>query len=452
LLERHKGETNEEERTVPVDVAQLRRTLSEREDANWNAASTIVSQLSREQMKLRLGAVPQEGLSLQAIVERAEQQEADMAAAEAVAAPAVYDLRNVNGRNFITPIKDQGGCGSCVAFGTCAAIEGTLRVQQGDPNLRVDLSEAHLFYCHARNEGRNCGNGWWTDRALTACRDTGVADEACYPYTAGDQACNVCGDWQNRVTKIRGFRSLTSAPAQMKEWISTKGPLTACFAVYEDFFAYRSGVYRHVSGNQVGGHCVSIVGYDDGQGCWICKNSWGAGWGESGFFRIAYGQVGIDTWAVHGVDGVTVGPWGGWASQGGVLTTEPVVAQNADGRLEVFVRGTDNAMWHKWQTAPSNGWSGWASRGGVLTSVPALGRNHDGRLEAFVRGTDNACWHMWQTAPNGNWSGWAFLGGALAGRAAVAQNADGRLEVFVRGAPDNALKHRWQTAPSNGWS
>jgi hypothetical protein len=51
---------------------------------------------------------------------------------------------------------------------------------------------------------------------------------------------------------------------------------------------------------------VTIVGYDDGQQCWICKNSWGPGWGESGFFRIGYGECGIDTWQVCAVDGVVL--------------------------------------------------------------------------------------------------------------------------------------------------
>jgi len=143
--------------------------------------------------------------------------------------------------------------------------------------------------------------------------------------------------------------------------------------------------------------------------------------------------------------------WAGWASMGGVITSDPVTAQNADGRLEIFVRGTDNAVWHRWQTAPSNGWSGWASLGGVITSNIATARNADGRMEIFARGTDNALWHRWQTAPGNGWAGWASLGGVITSDPVTAQNADGRLEVFVRGT-DNAVWHRWQTAPSNGWS
>ena len=140
--------------------------------------------------------------------------------------------------------------------------------------------------------------------------------------------------------------------------------------------------------------------------------------------------------------------WSGWASMGGWVDIIKS-ARNSDGRLEVFVRGSDHAVWHKWQTAPNNGWSGWASLGGWIDMLD-VGRNADGRLELFVRGSDHAVWHKWQTAPNNGWSGWASLGGWV-DRLAVAQNQDGRLEIFVRGG-DDAVWHIWQTAPNNGWS
>ena len=183
--------------------------------------------------------------------------------------------------------------------------------------------------------------------------------------------------------------------------------------------------------------------------------------------------------------------WSDGLPQGGVLTSDIAVERNADGRLEVFVRGTDNArlaqmadraqqrcsgwasqggvhhlkhrrraqrrrpprsvrargtdnaLWHKWQTAPSKRCPGWSSQGGVITSNIAIGTNADGRLEVFARGTDSALWHKWQVAPNGSWSGWASQGGVLTSNIAVARNADGRLEVFARGT-DNALWHKWQ--------
>jgi C1A family cysteine protease len=143
---------------------------------------------------------------------------------------------------------------------------------------------------------------------MIGCRDIGITDEACYPYTAGDQNCSArCADWANRVTKITGYTHLTSVAA-MKDWISTKGPISACFTVYNDFFSYTSGVYHHVSGALAGGHCVCIVGYNDALGCWICKNSWGTGWGAAGFFQIAYGECGIEG-QIYGINGVVDNYW-----------------------------------------------------------------------------------------------------------------------------------------------
>jgi subtilisin family serine protease len=119
------------------------------------------------------------------------------------------------------------------------------------------------------------------------------------------------------------------------------------------------------------------------------------------------------------------------------------------GRLEIFARGADAALWHNWQTAPNNGWSGWHSLGGWIDLLE-VASNADGRLEIFARGADAALWHNWQTAPNNGWSGWHSLGGWI-DLLEVASNADGRLEIFARGA-DGALWHNWQTAPNNGWS
>lgn len=284
-----------------LDAAALQSAIQQSGE-NWQAGITSVSELTDQEKRFRLGAVPPPGETLEA---REQQATAKLAEAmvTAAGAPAAFDLRNVGGQNFITSVKDQGGCGSCVAFGSAATVEGTFRRQRDNAGLAVDFSEAHLFYCIARAQGRNCANGWWCDRGLDAFKTDGVTDEACYPYVAGDQNCSGrCGDWQNRLTKISAWHTITSA-ADMKTWISTRGPLSCAFSVYNDFFSYRSGVYRHVSGALAGGHCVCCVGYNDAGGYWICKNSWGSGWGDGGYFCIAYGQCGIDAqmWAVDHV-------------------------------------------------------------------------------------------------------------------------------------------------------
>ncbi|MDQ6884384.1 MAG: hypothetical protein M3077_09160 [Candidatus Dormibacteraeota bacterium] len=211
---------------------------------------------------------------------------------------AAVDWRTRNGRNFVTPVKDQGQCGSCVAFGTAAVLESMVLIEH---QLSTDVSEADLFFCG----GAHCANGWWPDDAIARIRDHGVSPERCFPYpnesTSNDVLCRPCGDRDSEAISIGSSVAIYDV-GQRKQYLQTIGPMSACFDVYADFFAYKSGVYSYVTGDKVGGHCVEIVGFDDGQGCWICKNSWGAGWGDSGFFRIAYGQCGIDSdWKLFGV-------------------------------------------------------------------------------------------------------------------------------------------------------
>jgi C1A family cysteine protease len=281
----------------------------------WEAGVTSVSALTAEEQAALLGVTPPPD---EASIDEVEagialfQESLKVEAEGDVGAPSAYDLRNVGGKNYITPIRDQKNCGSCVAFGTVATVEGQLRVQRKNPNLNVDLSEAHMFFCHAFDDGRNCGNGWWPNKAFDAFKTKGVADEACYPYASGLSKKNcsgLCSNWSARVTKISGYVDLTKKSADIKNWIATKGPVCACFIVYKDFFSYKSGVYKHVSGDKAGGHCVTIVGYNNNGGYGICKNSWGTGWGEKGFFRIAYGQCGIDSWLNHGVNSVVNTGW-----------------------------------------------------------------------------------------------------------------------------------------------
>ncbi len=275
----------------------------EKEGASWQAGPTNLTAMTEEERQRYLGFAPPPGEP--SLADREAAATAALAAPQApraVGFPASVDLTT-----YCSPVRDQGPCGSCVAFGSIGAVEGTYRFAARNTNLAIDLSEAHLFFCHARSQGRMCGGangGWWVPPALDAIRDHGVVDDPCYPYVGQDQNCTgLCGDAGNRVVRIGGWQRLTSTSA-MKDWLAANGPLVACFTVYTDFFSYKSGVYKKVSGKVEGGHCIVVVGYDEAQGCWICKNSWGANWGASGYFRIAYGQVGIDAemWGVSGVE------------------------------------------------------------------------------------------------------------------------------------------------------
>jgi len=272
-----------------IDLPSVQQAIAQH-NAGWTAADNHIWRLTEAEQLRRLGVIEPANYS----------STVPSYVGGQVLAPPHYDYRDINGQNFVTAIRDQGNCGSCVAFGTLAAMEATVSYQQHHANPTIYLSEAHLFFCYVHADGATCGSGWWPEKALPHCVNPGVVDNACFPYTPHDQPCNLCADWSHRLTNIHGFTKLVSIPA-IKEWLTTKGAVAACFQAYTDFFAYHSGIYRHVTGNLAGGHCIAIIGYNDGEGCWICKNSWGPNWGEHGFFRIAYGQCRIDTWDVLGL-------------------------------------------------------------------------------------------------------------------------------------------------------
>jgi len=118
------------------------------------------------------------------------------------------------------------------------------------------------------------------------------------------------------------------------------------------------------------------------------------------------------------------------------------IARTSTGLLEVFARGTDNALWHNWQTQPSAGpWSGWDSLGGTIAGGPSIAMHAGGGLEVFCRWTDGTVYHIWQEA-NG-WSLWTSLGGGVTADPVAIVNSDRRLEVFARGR-DGGLWHVYQ--------
>lgn len=148
-------------------------------------------------------------------------------------------------------------------------------------------------------------------------------------------------------------------------------------------------------------------------------------------------------------------PWGAGAMGDHDRDGEIGVGRNSDGRLEVFVRDTSNAVGHRWQGGNDNGWNDggvWDALGGVKTSNVGVNVAGSGCLEIFARGTDNAVWHRWQKTPGGffNDEGWQSMGGNIVGDITVARNADGRLELFVRDRA-NVVHNRWQGGPG-GWN
>ena len=289
--------TNDNDMDVQAVAAAV-----EAEGLPWTAGPTDVSDLPRAEQLGRLGLLVTEEERQALAAERnrfAAQEQRDTA--RLVGAPTAIDWRNVGGQSYVTSVKNQGSCGSCVAFCSCSTIESAMRIKLGNPSYAVDLSEGFLQFCG----GGSCG-GWGLTSGLDFARSTGVTDEACMPYQATNMNCSTsrCSDWQNRLTKISSYTG--HATMEARKNAVANGPVLAGMAVFNDFFSYTSGVYVKTANTSLAGyHCISVVGYDDNQQCWILKNSWGTGWGEGGFVRIRYNQAALllDTdWAFYSVD------------------------------------------------------------------------------------------------------------------------------------------------------
>jgi C1A family cysteine protease len=432
-----------------LDVDELNDTLRDN-NARWVARATPQSQLSDAEKHALLGVIfTPSDLALAASPPTRE------APARGTFAPAV-DWRNRNG-NHVTSVKDQKRCGSCVSFGCTAVIESMASIEHSQ---LLDLSEADSHFNSAH--GASCG-GWNADACFEQIKQRGVVSDAALPYlkafdnppqvNPADQlwiphSVATPGRASTQVS-ITSHGQLTSVNAR-KQYLTDVGPCAASFDVYDDFYSFGgNGVYHHVTGAKVGGHCVQVIGYSEAEQCWIAKNSWGTSWGNSGFFKIGYGECNFDVYAFNTARGVKLPPshgWRGWESLGGILTSKPSATSWASDRIDVVVRGADSAVWHRWWDGAH--WGGWESRGGGCQSGPAICSWGAGRLDVFVTGNDHHLYHKWY---QGGWSGWENLGGTLSSDPAAVSWGPNRIDVVARGM-DSAMWHLWwDGAHWGGW-
>jgi C1A family cysteine protease len=213
---------------------------------------------------------------------------------EAMGLPSQWDWR---AENDVTPIRDQENCGSCWAFGTIGTFESLLLIRD---TLNTDLSEQHLVSCNT--QGWGCNGGWWAHDMLV---NQGAVLETDFPYIASDAACGGPYTYPYQLSGWAYVDGSNRVPAvdKIKEAIYTYGPV--CVAVYvgSSFQSYTSGVFDKDELPRGGfcgcepqstvNHAVILVGWDDSKQAWILKNSWGTGWGESGYMWIKYGTSNV---------------------------------------------------------------------------------------------------------------------------------------------------------------
>jgi C1A family cysteine protease len=190
--------------------------------------------------------------------------------------PNKFDWRDTDGsnqndinENWMTPVQNQGNCGSCWAFSAVGTYEANYKIHSKDPTLEIDLSEQQL----TSNSGGCCAfcgdcGGGLSSWAFKYIKEKGIVTESCFPYTASTSECNLCTDNNAKRYTLTNYERVPGDFQSIKRALICKGVLSV--------------------GSNNWGHAIVLVGYDDEAQTWIIKNSWSKWWGSGGYGKINY--------------------------------------------------------------------------------------------------------------------------------------------------------------------
>ncbi|MCC7277943.1 MAG: hypothetical protein IT487_06460, partial [Chromatiaceae bacterium] len=263
-----------------------------------------------------------------------------------LALPPAYDART---QGLISPVRNQGSCGSCWAFGTVGVMETAIK-RAGGP--QTDLSEQFLVSCN--KDGWDCDGGWFANKYhfnTLGFNQTGIgaALEADKPYTATNGSCSTPLAHPYRASQWQyvGYSSSIPATDLIKTAIMSYGAVAAAVCVDSGWSGYKGGVYSPTANacNNSVNHAILLVGWNDDDQSWILRNSWGTGWGETagfgtekGYMRIKYDPTGANSKVGYGAN------WIQYVGSGTLVPGTPAAPTASDGSYNDRVRVTWSAV------------------------------------------------------------------------------------------------------------
>ena len=228
--------------------------------------------------------------------------------------PDSFNWADYQGEDWTTPARDQGNCGSCWCFAAVAVLESAMNIKENCSYLDLDLSEQYVLSCLPK--AGSCKGGmaytalkYIINTSVAGNNCNGIILESCMPYQADDSIpCEAkCPEWRDNLIPFVEFSVWNAEPGdreRIKADLLQKGPVAVSMYVNRDFLQWHihshdPNDYFPFQEERYTNHVVLLVGWKDDPhveqgGYWICKNSWGTGYGYDGFFNIEYGSLHID--------------------------------------------------------------------------------------------------------------------------------------------------------------
>lgn len=188
----------------------------------------------------------------------------------------------------VTPVKDQGQCGSCWAFSATGSMEGAWKLKDG---LLISLSEQQLVDCSTAQGNQGCNGGLMDDAFQYVIKNNGITSESRYPYTAtGPNTCMSTG--KPVAASLVGFKDVPPGSELALMTAIAQQPVSVAVEADQSVFQFYSGGVMTASCGSNLDHGVLAVGYgtQGGQDYYKVKNSWGSSWGEKGYILLGRGS------------------------------------------------------------------------------------------------------------------------------------------------------------------